>query len=432
MTPILDISRKIIEQTNADTLISYVLGLLLEELPCHKAYFISYIGFEWRIVAEQTSKTQTIFREANNIIYDGILLQHEKNFLKRLETVLFHKKYDFISPNAVSLAKSMAAFPVLYDKNVEHIVLIEDINQENAFSTAQCEWVEDILPYFSVSLLANQQAADLKKQTGNYERMVANLQEELAIKDAAVNQQQNDVLKAYEDLKLLSQMGQNIAANLSVEKIIAATYENLNRLIDAPVFNIGVYNKGANRLDFLGTIENGKRLPAHYFSLDDDNKLAVWCFKNQQKVLINDSIKDFSVYLPNAPIPSNFSRNTQSLIYLPLILNDEVLGVINVQSFGKNAYNRYHVNILRNLAVYVAIALENAEAYHNISINNLEIAQQKQLIEQQKEAIEKSYNNIRVMGEMGKAITSCLYVKSIVDVAYENINQLLDATVFCI
>jgi transcriptional regulator with GAF, ATPase, and Fis domain len=432
MIPILDISKKIIEQTNANTLISYVLGLLLEELPCHKAYFISYIGFEWKIVAEQTSTTQTIFREADSIIYDGILLQHEKYFLKRLETVIFHKKYDRIPSGDVSLAKSMVAFPVLYDKNVAHIVVIENIETENAFTTDQCEWIENILPYFSISLLANQQTADLKKQTGNFERMVANLQEELAIKDAALNQQQDEVLRAYENLRLLSQIGQTIAANLSVEKIIAVTYENLNKLIDAPVFNIGVYNKGANRLDFLGTIENGKRLPAHYFSLDDDSKLAVWSFKNQQEVLINDIAKDFSVYLPTTPAPANFSRNTQSLIYLPLVLNEEVLGVINVQSYTKNAYNRYHVNILRNLAVYVAIALENAEAYHNISVNNLEIAQQKQLIEQQKEAIEKSYNNIRVMGEMGKAITSCLSVKSIVEVAYENINQLLDASVFCI
>ncbi len=50
-----------------------------------------------------------------------------------------------------------------------------------------------------------------------------------------------------------------------------------------------------------------------------------------------------------------------------MIHNEEVMGVITVQSFKKNAYTKYHLNIVRNLAIYSKIALENAAAYKDIN-----------------------------------------------------------------
>ena len=42
-------------------------------------------------------------------------------------------------------------------------------------------------------------------------------------------------------------------------------------------------------------------------------------------------------------------------------------GVIIVQSFKKNAYSDYHLNMPHNLATYSAIALENADAYRQLN-----------------------------------------------------------------
>jgi serine phosphatase RsbU (regulator of sigma subunit) len=50
-----------------------------------------------------------------------------------------------------------------------------------------------------------------------------------------------------------------------------------------------------------------------------------------------------------------------------------VIGVITVQSFRKNAYDEYSLNILRSLAVFAANAIENAEAYRKIEAQNEDI-----------------------------------------------------------
>jgi signal transduction histidine kinase len=61
--------------------------------------------------------------------------------------------------------------------------------------------------------------------------------------------------------------------------------------------------------------------------------------------------------------------------------------VITTQSFTKDAYTEYHVNLLRNLANYAAIALDNASAYRrlNATLNELQSTQQ-QLIHVEKMA----------------------------------------------
>ena len=56
-----------------------------------------------------------------------------------------------------------------------------------------------------------------------------------------------------------------------------------------------------------------------------------------------------------------------SIIYLPLISKDQVLGIITIQSFEKNAYTDYHVNVMRSLAAYTSIALDNAAAYRQMN-----------------------------------------------------------------
>lgn len=56
----------------------------------------------------------------------------------------------------------------------------------------------------------------------------------------------------------------------------------------------------------------------------------------------------------------------QSIIYLPLKLGNKKLGVVTVQSFNKNAFDDYKVNLVKNLAVYCAIAIENATLYQKL------------------------------------------------------------------
>ena len=76
-----------------------------------------------------------------------------------------------------------------------------------------------------------------------------------------------------------------------------------------------------------------------------------------------------------------------SLIYIPLLFNNNPIGVLTVQSFRKFAYNQYHLDILRSLASYITTAIQNANSYSKMTeaFDQLKSAQSK-LVESEKMA----------------------------------------------
>jgi signal transduction histidine kinase/ligand-binding sensor domain-containing protein len=186
------------------------------------------------------------------------------------------------------------------------------------------------------------------------------------------------------DAERLSAIGRAITSTLSTREVISIVYDNVNGLMDAAIFGIGIYNPDTERLDFPATKEKGEILPSYAYQLSDERHVAVRCFNERAEIIIGDyqaeMRRDASAYAP--PIAG---EEATSVIYLPLVQQDRVTGVITTQSFERDAYTEYHVNILRNLATYAAIALDNASAYRQLraTLHELKTTQQ-QLVQQEK------------------------------------------------
>lgn len=230
---------------------------------------------------------------------------------------------------------------------------------------------------------------ELEKIVGEKTREVTAQNRQLESQKEEITVQADRLQTSYNNLENLSEIGKTITSQLSVEKIIDTVYESINKLMDATVFGIGIVNKEKNTIDFPGMKEKGKTLDFLNFSLDDKLRLSTYCVKSGKEIFINDFEEDFKKYLPAKTPAIGKTGNSSSILYLPLIVNEETIGVITVQSFQKNAYSEYHLNILRNLAVYTKIALENASSYakieqqsDNLKKANKDISTQKQKIEQ--------------------------------------------------
>lgn len=253
--------------------------------------------------------------------------------------------------------------------------------------------------------------------------------------------------EAYKNMRLLSDLGQDILANLTIESIIESTYKNVNALMDASVFGIGVYNETNQSIEFKGLMEKGNKIPFASFSIDEDSRLGVWCFKNQKEVFINDYMVEYNQYASytTKPVAGDMP---ESLIYLPILEKNGAIGVITAQSFKKNAYNQHHLTVLKNISLFVSTALENAKAYGMIEKQKEEIEQknieledkvrrrtqqlemQNEEIQKQHDEVEATYKKVALLSEIGQKITATLSLEKINETVYENVNELMDATVF--
>jgi signal transduction histidine kinase len=211
---------------------------------------------------------------------------------------------------------------------------------------------------------------------------------------AEVAEAENDRKK---NVELLSEIGKEITATLDLDTIFYKLYEHVNQLADASIFGVGIYHPEKQEIEYRLAIEKGKRYPVYTRDTKDKNQFPVWCIENKKPVFINDVHSEYNKYIqfykePDRKLEDGTkSEEPSSIIYLPLISQDRILGVITIQSFQKNAYTDYHLNILQNLASYTSIALDNADAYEqlnetihklNTTLNDLKSTQEKLVVQE--------------------------------------------------
>ncbi|MEO6870200.1 MAG: tetratricopeptide repeat protein, partial [Ginsengibacter sp.] len=204
--------------------------------------------------------------------------------------------------------------------------------------------------------------------------------------NALLEKQKQEINEKANNVELLSDVGRKITSSLSIEKIIGTVYKNVNTLMDANVFGIGIYNDTLKRIEFPSTYENGEPLPFYANAIDDENRFGSVCFKEGKEIIINDLDEEFKDHIQEVATPDEGGQPV-SIIFLPLTSKVGKLGVLTVQSFQKNAYSDYQLFMLRNIATYTTIAIENAESYDelNSTLSTLKSAQ-TQLIQSEKMA----------------------------------------------
>ncbi len=163
-----------------------------------------------------------------------------------------------------------------------------------------------------------------------------------------------------EQLHILNDVADLITPQLSIEEITAAIYENVNQLMDAYQFSVGIYDEKEGTILYRGMIEDGKRIPDFVVDAIDEKRLASWCIRNEQDIFINDLEKEVTKYVSQKPIPIAGS-DPKAALYTPLKLNDKVVGLIVVRTIHKNVYRQHHLYILKTVGNFVVRALELAK-----------------------------------------------------------------------
>ena len=242
---------------------------------------------------------------------------------------------------------------------------------------------------------------------------------------SAIHNAQEALQKSHNQTILLNEIGRQITSTLSVSEIIEKVYENVNKLMDAQNLGIGIFQEDENCLFFPSPIEKGNKLEDFSYGLDNKDRLAVKCFLDNREIMVG-SIEEILAIAGANPAPIAGDK-PESVVYVPLISKWKTIGVISVQSFKKNAFNKKELDMVRSLATYVAIALENAGLYENMEDK---VQERTAEVTKQKERIQLNYSNIKLLSETGVQISSSLNFEDVFENLYETVAKLMDAEIF--
>jgi len=183
------------------------------------------------------------------------------------------------------------------------------------------------------------------------------------------NEQQRELLarqveERTADILKLGQVGQELTATLNFEQAAERVYGQIRARLDAHVFLIGIYraDRGVIELEYL--IEGDQRQSKIVYRIDDASRPATWCVTNGRE-LVTQTAQQMRDYIA-APATPAYGEMTESVVYLPLRIEQRVIGCLSVQSPRQHAYTPAHLEFLRALASYTAIALDNADNYQRL------------------------------------------------------------------
>ena len=174
-------------------------------------------------------------------------------------------------------------------------------------------------------------------------------------------------------LRQLSDLGRKITANLEAEIVFRSLYLSVDRMLDASTLVIYRVNQEHAVLELAFGHDDGQFLPPESIALDVPDSYSAMAARERRELLFETAQEDG---LAN-PVPG--SRPTRTALFVPLIVDDTVLGVMSLQSELPNAYGDRERLIIRTLSAYGAIALANAAAITALQQAQVQLVQQEKL-----------------------------------------------------
>ena len=211
----------------------------------------------------------------------------------------------------------------------------------------------------------------------------------LAVENTLTRQ---DLNEEKQHLRTLLEINQSLVSNLDIQRMFPVVSETLRRVMHVDYASLAVHDDETDRMRILvrenqpvGLEERAPVPPFHPWA-----GLALQ--QNEVKFFSrSDSGANGSLMMENF-----FEQEVQCGCCIPMVTANGTIGTLNLASTVENAFQKQHVDLLRQIANQIAIALENSRAYQEIAQLKDKLAQEKLYLEDE---IRSKLNFEEIIGE---------------------------------
>lgn len=171
----------------------------------------------------------------------------------------------------------------------------------------------------------------------------------------------SDLRRRANQLTLVSEVSKSVTSTLELSQLMRDAANLIHEKFGYP--HVSLFTVHPNRRLIMYEAGSGKRskhLEGFTIPLDGEIGIMPWVGRNGKTALANDVSKD-ERYV-HSPLPP---RNTKSELCVPLIFNDQVMGLLDIQSDKLNAFTEDDRVMFEAVADTMAAAIRNADLYRS-------------------------------------------------------------------
>ncbi|RPJ02997.1 MAG: GAF domain-containing protein, partial [Chloroflexi bacterium] len=173
----------------------------------------------------------------------------------------------------------------------------------------------------------------------------------------------DDTQKRATEMEAVAEVGAQAAATLDPDRLLWTVSELVRARFD--LYHAHVYlldDAGESLILAAGAGEAGRFMVAHghKIALAHQHSLVARAARSRAGVVVND-VTQAPDFLPNPMLP-----RTRSEMAVPMIVGDEVIGVLDVQSERIGRFTGADLQVNATLASQIAVAVQNARSFTQI------------------------------------------------------------------
>ena len=157
-------------------------------------------------------------------------------------------------------------------------------------------------------------------------------------------------------LALLHEVSRELTSILDREELLGRVAERIKKIVDYDVFSVMLWNEQTQLLESVFAMRCNDSIPAR--TRVPLHKGLSGTAAGQRRVLRVHDVNEDPRY-----IRCETGVDARSEIVVPLLMQDRLIGVLDLESTQPHAFTLEHERMLSTLGSYIAVALENARLY---------------------------------------------------------------------
>lgn len=179
----------------------------------------------------------------------------------------------------------------------------------------------------------------------------------VALENARLFERERETAEVFETL---AEIGREVASILDLDELLTRLAQLIKRVVDYRTFGIMLLNERTQLLEF--------KLAVQYSDV----------VVQKRRMRLNEGVVGYAathkvpVNVPDVSQDPRYIKimsDVQSELVIPLLLKDRCIGVFDLNSPQKDAFDKHHVEVLTLLANHAAAAIENARLYETVVAN---------------------------------------------------------------